>query len=173
LAIGPRAAQARALVERAPARVAELAGLAGDADWLVALRAMDLLEKLAPAHPEWVQPYKRLFIGPLADSAQWEFRLQIARALPLLKWTPRERRRVIAVLRRDASHEQLFVRAWAVDGLAATAETDETILPIALRELAGLERSGSRALRARARRIRERLAHRLRGGSRRAQAMRT
>ena len=46
---------------------------------------MDLLEKLAHEHADWVQPHKRLFIGPLADSDQWEIRLQVVRALPLLQ----------------------------------------------------------------------------------------
>ncbi len=36
----------RALVERRPARVKELAALTTDEDWLVTQRAVDLLEKL-------------------------------------------------------------------------------------------------------------------------------
>ncbi|MGH9887015.1 MAG: hypothetical protein ACREBE_15930, partial [bacterium] len=37
----------RELVEREPALVDDLAALTGDDDWLVAQRAIDLLEKLA------------------------------------------------------------------------------------------------------------------------------
>ena len=62
----------RALVREAPQRVGELAELANDKDYLVSMRAMDLLEKLAREHPAWVQPYKKLFIGPLADAEGWE-----------------------------------------------------------------------------------------------------
>ncbi len=40
----------------------------------------DLLEKVAHEHPEWVAPYKKVFIGPLAESDKWEIRLQIVRA---------------------------------------------------------------------------------------------
>jgi len=83
-----------ALVRATPERVSELASLAGDSDWLVSMRAIDLLEKVAHEHADRVQPYKKLFIGRLADSDQWEIRLQIVRALPLLRWTPRERTRV-------------------------------------------------------------------------------
>lgn len=79
-----------AAVVREPDRIDELVELTGDADWLVAMRALDLLDKLARTHRDRVQRHKRVFIGPLADHAQWEIRLQIVRTLPLLTWTPAE-----------------------------------------------------------------------------------
>jgi hypothetical protein len=151
--------RARALVQADPARVTELAGLAADDDWLVSSRAMDLLEKLAHDHPEWVQPHKKLFIGPLAASDKWEIRLQIVRALPLLKWTPRERARAVAILRENIDHPQKFVRAWALDSLAQLAATDRALLPVVNRTIDAFERSGSKALAVRARNIRARLAN--------------
>jgi hypothetical protein len=149
--------RAHAVVREAPDRISELAQLAGDADWLVSMRAMDLLEKLAHEHADLVQPYKNLFIGPLADSDNWEMRLQVVRTLPLLDWTPQERDRVIAILVRDVEHPQKFVRAWALDSLAAFAEQDASLLPIVERSLGDFVRSGSKALEARARHVRERL----------------
>lgn len=149
--------RARTLVRRAPARVAELAALAHDSDWLVAMRAVDLLEKLAREHPAWVQPHKRVFLGPLADAEQWEIRLQVVRVLPLLRWTPRERKRVVEILERDVNHPQKFVRAWALDGLASYAGRDDTLRDAVRRHLAAFERSGSKALATRARLIRARL----------------
>jgi hypothetical protein len=151
-----RSARAATLVERSPARVADLAKLARDDDGLVAMRAIDLLEKLAHGHPEWVQPHKRLFIGPLADSDAWEIRLQIVRALPLLRWTARERERVIAILVRDVDHPRTFVRAWALDSLAKLAGEDARLRSLVAHGLSAFERSGSSALRARARAIRAR-----------------
>jgi hypothetical protein len=138
--------RARALVRRTPARISEVAALAKDkdGDLLVSMGALDLLEKLAHERPDWVQPHKRLFIGPLADSDRWEVRLQVVRALPFLKWTPRERKRVIEILTRDVEHPQKFVRAWALDSLATLGRGDS-------------ERSGSKALETRARHIRDRL----------------
>ena len=73
----------RALVERTPSLVRELAVLTNDDNWLVAQRALDLLEKLAHEHPDWIEPHKAVFIGPLAESDKWEIRLQIVRAPPL------------------------------------------------------------------------------------------
>ena len=149
-------------MESAPHRVSELARLAKDRDWLVSMRAMDLLEKLAHDHADWVQPHRKVFIGPLADSEKWELRLQVVRALPLLAWTPRERARVVEILRRDLEHPQKFVRAWALDSLATMARSDRVLEPDVMRGLAAFERSSSRALKARARHIRERLG---RGGA--------
>lgn len=146
----------RAVLAR-PAAIAEIAALAKDEDWLVSLRALDLLDKVAHQHANWVQPYKHLFIGPLADSEQWERRLQVVRTLPQLRWTPRERLRAIAILRRDATHPQLFVRAWALDSLATFAQGDLSLEPTVERLLRAFEKSGRPALKTRARHIRQRL----------------
>lgn len=149
--------RARVIVHESPARVSELAALAKDRDWLVSMRALDLLEKLAHERPDWVQPHKRLFIGPLAESSQWEIRLQIVRALPLLKWTSRERKRAVEILRRNLDHPQKFVRAWALDSLAMFAQQDRALIPLVANTLDAFDRSGSKALVTRARHIRARL----------------
>jgi hypothetical protein len=144
-------------VHGAPDRIAELARLAEDADWLVSMRAMDLLEKLAHERAALVQPYKRLFIGPLADSDKWELHLQVVRALPLLEWTAREPERVVNILVRDVRHPQKFVRAWALDSLATFAEKNSHVIGIVKRTLEDFERSGSKALETRAKHVRTRL----------------
>jgi hypothetical protein len=156
--------RALALVRASPDRAGQVVSLAKDVDWLVSMRALDLLEKLVHDHPEWVQPYRRVFIGPLADSDRWELHLQIVRALPFLRWTPRERSRVLAILRRDLDHPKLFVKAWALDSLARFAEGDRTLMPIVRQYLAEFARSGRPALAARACQIRSRLSAPALGG---------
>lgn len=165
-----RSKQALAIVRSEPSRVGELVELAAGADWLVTMRAVDLLEKLARERVEWVAPYKGLFVGPLADHESWEIRLQVVRALPLFEWTPRERRRALAILRRDAEHPQAFVRAWSADSFASLAAQDPRLLPEATRMLEELERSGKKSLAARARSIRERLARAKTAAPRRGRA---
>ncbi|MCC7125531.1 MAG: hypothetical protein IT178_11835 [Acidobacteria bacterium] len=149
--------RAHSIVERSPDRVTELVALTKDADWLVAMRALDLLEKFAHTHADWVQPHRKVFIGPLADRDEWEFRLQVVQALPLLEWTPRERARVVEILVRDLEHPQKFVRAWALDSLARYADDDPELMPTVERTLTTFESSESKALRTRARHIRTRL----------------
>ncbi len=151
----------REFVRSAPARVAELAALASDENWLVSMRALDLMEKVAHERPESIQPYKEIFLGPLADSDKWEIRLQIVRALPLLTWTATERARAIEILRRNVDYPQTFVRAWALDSLATFAEGDPRLTSIVRRLLTEFEASDRKALQARARSIRARLQSRI------------
>lgn len=149
-------ARALALVEADTTLVPELVALADDPEWLVGLRALDLLEKLAQARPRLVAPHRRLFLGPLADSDKWEIRLQVVRALPLFDWKGAERRRALEILGRDARHPRRFVRAWAVDSLATFAQRDRSLVPLVNRLLRELDADGG-ALAARARRTRARL----------------
>ena len=151
-----QSAAARRLVEARPARVADLAALAGHANWVVAMRALDLLEKLARAHPDWVQPHRGVFLRA-AHRDQWLIRLQVVRALPLLKWPPRQRAEVVQILRANLRFPQLFVQAWSLDSLATFAAADASLRPVVRRALARFDRSGRAALRARARRIRARM----------------
>lgn len=83
-------------------------------------------------------------------------RLQVVRALPLFTWTAPQRRRVLEILFRDAAHPRPFVRAWAVDALALFAARHRALRPAVRRLLRDLDRSGSKALAARARAIRRR-----------------
>jgi hypothetical protein len=152
------ARQALTLVRADPARIDELAKLTSDEDPLVVQRATDLLEKLAHENPNLVAPHKELFVGPLADSDRWEVRLQIVRALPLFRWSPKQIRRVREILLRDSEHPQTFVKAWALDSLATFALADVELLPIVEQRLREFEQSDSKVLAARARNIRKRLA---------------
>jgi hypothetical protein len=146
------------LVRRNPIRVSELVGLTQDEDWLVSMRALDLLEKLAHERPDWIAPHKGVFIGELADSDKWEIRLQIVRALPLFDWSPAAQRRVVEILLRDIGHTQKFVKAWALDSLATLSEKDASLRGVVSRSLREFEESGSKALASRARQIRRRLS---------------
>ena len=149
----------RSMVERDPSLVNELVVLVTDRDELVVQRALDLLEKLVHDHPEWIAPYKVIFIGALADSDRWEVRLQIVRALPAFRWNATEMKRVNRILGDGIIFPQTFVRAWALDSLAKFAENDRALMPIVRRHLRAFEQSSSKALRARARNIKTRLAH--------------
>jgi hypothetical protein len=148
----------RLMIDNDPSLVIELAALTADADWLVRQRALDLMEKLAHDHADWIAPHKKIFIGPLAASDKWEIRLQIVRALPLFHWSPAQAHRVEEILLENVSFPQTFVRAWALDSLATLASRRVALLPIVRRHLRDFERSPSKALQARAKQIRARLS---------------
>ena len=153
----------RLLMEQDPSLVPELAALTAGENWLVTQRAVDLLEKLAHDHREWIAPHKKIFIGPLASSDKWEIRLQVVRALPLFRWTPVQARRVEEILLENVTFPQTFVRAWALDGLAKLAERRAALMPIVRKHLRDFEASPSKALQARAKHIRARLSGPKRG----------
>lgn len=150
--------RARALIERDPTLLAEVVELAADEDWLLCQRALDLLEKLAHVHPEWIEPHKGVFIGSAAQREQWEIRLQIVRAVALFQWSSAQMKRVERILLENVEYPQTFVRAWALDSLATIAVRRAHLKPIVLRYLRDFERSPSKALQARARNIRVGLA---------------
>lgn len=150
-------ARASRIVHKDPSRVAELAALAVDDDWIISMRALDLLEKLAHEHPDWVEPHRDVFLGRLAESDKWEVQLQIVRALPLFDWTTAEQGRAVKILCHDLDHPQKFVRAWALDSLAKFAARNERLRPVVERALKGFEASQSKALITRAHHIRRRL----------------
>jgi hypothetical protein len=150
--------EALALVHANAELVSELATLVEDNDWLVSERALDVLEKLAHERPDWVAPFKNVFIGEVADSDKWEIRLQVVRALPLFGWSTAARRRAVAILCRDVGHSQTFVKAWALDSLARFAEQQRDLIPVVRHWLVRFENSESKALIARARHIRARLS---------------
>src|SRR5262249_31602968 len=131
-----RSKQALARVVNGDAPVADLVALVGDDDWLVSMRALDLLEKLAHSPPPWAAPHSRLFLAPppapaprgaAAERGKWEVPRQVVPALPLFAWTPADQRRVEAILRRDAGHPQTFVNAWALDSLATRAASKPSL----------------------------------------------
>src|SRR5438477_11047512 len=74
--------RARRLIECDPTRVGQLAALAGDENWLIVQRVLDLLQKLAHDHAEWIEPHTKVFIGPLVANDKGETRLQSLRAQP-------------------------------------------------------------------------------------------
>ena len=149
--------RARAVVNQNPRLVSDLVRFAEDNDWLISLRALDLLEKIAHDHPDWIAPYKELFISPLAEADKWEIRLQIVRALPLFDWAIEDLDRVKAILLENVTHPQKFVQAWALDSLATFATRDRRLMRTVRKYLAQFEQSGSKALQARARKIRRRI----------------
>jgi hypothetical protein len=126
--------------------------LAENEDWLVSTRALDVLEKLAHGHPDWISQYKRVFLGELAESDKWEIRLQIVRALPLVRWSP-EGARASEILRANLARPRKFVRAWALDSLATMSSEDLSLRSVVLRALKEFGASRSKALQSRFRRI--------------------
>jgi hypothetical protein len=141
-----------AIVEREPSRLRELVSLLDASDPLVVQRSLDVLEKVARRDARCVQPFRARFLE-LADSDRWEVLLQLVRLLPLLTWTGRQRARVQEILRSNLSHPRAFVRAWALDGLAALAGSDAEQRTEVRKLAAQLAATDDKAVQVRARAI--------------------
>jgi len=135
--------------------VKELALMLDDENPLVAMRALDLLEKVARVNPDLVQPHRRWVYE--FESDLWEVQLQLARIYPLLKWTPEQEVQVISRLQSLVGHEQLFVKAWALDSLATFSVKHPELRPEVDRLVNEFLASPHGSLKARAREIAKRL----------------
>jgi hypothetical protein len=146
----------RRLVERHPSLVRAPAALTRDRDWLVAQRALDLLEKVAHDYPELVAPHKRVFLRSRTATSGKSGCRSCERCLSF--HGPRNQlHRVERILVESVSFPQTFVRAWALDSLSLLAERRPSLRAIVQRHVRVFERAESKALNARARHVRARI----------------
>lgn len=110
------------------------------------LRARDL-ERASRSDPSLLDPNELLW---LMKDRVWSVRMHVARMLPRVAWSSGDYEAVLDFLFEQASDDNTFVRAWAVDSLAVLAVDDDAIRPRVL-ALLDLALAGKPALRVRAR----------------------
>jgi hypothetical protein len=128
------------------------AGLAAT-DPVVRMRAADAIEKITARQPELLRPYKRRALRVAAECAQQEVRWHMAQLIPRLPLTPRERAQAAETLTRYLEDESRIVKTFALQALADLAAQASELRPAVRVHLAEAERSGSPAMRSRARRL--------------------
>ena len=136
-----------------PARFDEIiAGLSHD-DPLVRMRCADVAEKVSLVHPEWLRPHKRGLLRLAAHSTEQEMRWHLAQMIPRLKLDRDERRRAEAIMLVYLDDRSRIVKTFAIQALFDLAIDDmarrRRLVPL-FNELA---RSGSPAMRVRARKL--------------------
>lgn len=112
------------LVLRSPRRIGELFECQFVDDEVVRMRASDALEKVCQARPDLLEPFTRRLLDEVATidqpSVQWHL-AQILAALPL---AGSDRRRAIAVLKRNlARSDDWIVINLTLEALASFAQT--------------------------------------------------
>jgi hypothetical protein len=128
------------------------AGLRSD-NPVVRARAADAVEKVTLVHPDWLVPYKRHLLGPLACCKQAEVRWHVAQMLPRVRWTAQEQGRVHRLLvgyLRDASS---IVKTCAMQALVDLTKQAPDSRPTAVRLVKRLTLRGTPAMRARGRKL--------------------
>jgi HEAT repeat protein len=123
------------------------------ADDVVRMRAADVIEKVTAKRPDLLRPYKRRVLREMAASQQMEVRWHAAQLLPRLALTGRERAQAAAVLTGYLSDESSIVRTFALQALADLAAQDPALEPAVRARLEEALKSGSPAMRSRARRL--------------------
>ena len=125
-------------------------------DEVVRMRTADAVEKVTRARPEWLAAYKKELLGLLVETEQQEVRWHLAAMVPRLKLNERERRAAMDALEEYLEDRSSIVKTSALQGLVDLGGNDARVVEI-LREAT---RSGTAAMKARARKLLEKMEKR-------------
>ena len=141
------------LVFREPRRFPELLECLWNGNPIVRMRAADAAEKISLAKPGVLKPYKAELLGLLCEAEQIELRWHLALMVPRLPLTAAERQRAAAALQGYLQDRSSIVRTCALQGLADLAATDVKLRGAVRELLEQSVRTGTAAMKARARRL--------------------
>jgi hypothetical protein len=122
-------------------------------DPVIRMRSADAVEKITARHPEYLRPYKRMLIGPIARLDQEEVRWHAAQMFSRVEWTDAERPRVLAILMEYLHDRSSITRTFAMQALADLARQTPALRPTVLVHLQELTSTGTPAMKARGRRL--------------------
>jgi hypothetical protein len=141
------------LVLSEPKRFGELVGCLWDGDPLVRMRAADAAEKITLERPELLNHYKRELLGLLAEAEQIELRWHLAAMVTRLELNTAERQCAAAALQRYLEDRSSIVKTFAMHGLVDLARQDPALRETAKQTLEEALRTGTSAMKARARKL--------------------
>lgn len=122
-------------------------------DPLVRMRAADAAEKITVTRPELLNPHKQELLGLLAEAEQIELRWHLALMVPRLALRATERQRASASLQRYLEDRSSIVKTCAMQGLCDLVRQDPTLRETAKQILEESLRTGTAAMKARARKL--------------------
>jgi hypothetical protein len=136
-----------------PERFPELVECFWDEDPVVRMRAADAAEKITVTRPELLKPHKQELLGLLEEAEQIEVRWHLALMVPRLELSRPERERAASTLLRYLEDRGSIVKTFALQGLAGLARQDATLRETAKRTIEESLRTGTAAMKARARKL--------------------
>jgi hypothetical protein len=145
--------QVAKLILADPKRFSELIQCLWDEDPLVRMRAADAAEKVTVTRPELLRHHKKELLGLLAEAEQIELRWHLALMIPRLELNVQERERAAADLQRYLEDHSSIVKTCAMQGLADLARQDASLRELAKRAIEESLRTGTAAMKARARKL--------------------
>ena len=148
-----RSNEVAALVLRQPRRFQELVKCLWSDDPVLRMRGADAAEKVSAQKPRLLDPFKAELLGLLSEVEQKELRWHLALMIPRLALTGRERVRASEEFKRYLEDSSSIVKTFALQGLAEVAGDDPGLRSQARDLLEQAARSGTPAMRARARKL--------------------
>lgn len=148
-----KANQAAKLTLSEPKRFSELIECLWDEDPVIRMRAADAAEKVTVTRPELLKPHKQELLGLLAEAEQIELRWHLALMVPRLALTSPERQRAAALLERYLEDRSAIVKTFALQGLVDLARQDSSLRELAKQAVEESLRTGTAAMKARARKL--------------------
>jgi hypothetical protein len=118
------------------------------------MRAADAAEKITAQRPELLHPFKAELLGLASEASQQEMRWHLALIIPRLILTGAERERSVALLKQYLNDRSSIVKACALQGLAELAKTNPELQPEVVGIIEHASRTGTPAMKARARKLR-------------------
>lgn len=125
----------------------------------VRMRAADVLEKISRDRAGLLQAHKAELLMLLAETAQQEVRWHLAVMVPRLRLTAPECLQISDRLQSYLEDTSSIVKTFAMQGLADLTDQNASLRPAALDLLRSLTRTGTPAMRARGRKLLEKLEH--------------
>jgi hypothetical protein len=127
-------------------------------------RAADAAEKVTVERPELLHPHKQELLGLLVETEQIELRWHLALMVPRLELSASECNRAASALQRYLEDRSSIVKTCAVQGLADLAAQDPRLREMARRIIEESLRTGTAAMKARARKLLKKLKTQVQGG---------
>lgn len=153
-----KANQVAALVLGRPGLLTVLIDGMESTDPVLRMRCADAAEKVTTDRPELLAPYKRVFLQKLSKIEQQEVRWHVAPMLARLPLSEPEERSVVNILLSYTNDRSSIVKTMAMQALADIATRNRRLLPDVKRHIEELMVIGTPAVKARGRKLIEKLA---------------
>jgi len=146
-----RAHEVTALVLEQPKRFRELIACLWSGDPIVRMRAADAAEKASAQNPALLKPFKAELLGLLIETEQQEVQWHLAQMIPRLALIAVERQRAVQIFRSFLKARGSLVRTSGLQALADLSRHDAGLRSEVMERLEDAARTGTAAMRARAR----------------------
>jgi len=134
-------------------RFPELISCLWSDDPLVRMRAADAAEKASAREPDLLAPFKAELLGLLVEADQQELLWHLAQIIPRLPLLARERGRAAGIFRSFLKHRGSLVKTAGLQALADLSRHDEVLRSEVQELIEQVLRSGTAAMKARARNL--------------------